>query len=79
MEEISARIKAKAEQLIQDKKVKKEVETHKRVHFSVVGTEEIHSVIYDKGKNKWFCDCSYNSLKNKTCSHIVSAQLLLQK
>jgi len=78
MEEISARIKAKAEQLVQDKKVKKEVETHKRVHFSVVGTEETHSVIYDKEKNEWTCSCSYNSLKNKTCSHIVASQKILK-
>jgi hypothetical protein len=77
--EVSARIRAKAERLVQDKKVKKEVETHKRVHFSVIGTEETHSVIYDKEKDEWTCSCSYNSLKNKTCSHIVSAQLLLQK
>jgi hypothetical protein len=78
MEEISARIRAKAEQLVQDKKVKKEIETNKRIHFSVVGTEETHSVIFDKGKNKWSCDCSYNSLKNKTCSHIVASQNILK-
>jgi hypothetical protein len=78
MEEISARIKAKAEQLIQEGKVKKDIETSKRIHFLVVGTNEIHSVIYSKEKYKWLCDCSYNSLKNKTCSHIVACQEILK-
>lgn len=76
MEEISARIKAKAEKLLQEGKVKKEVETAKRIHFSVVGTDENHSVIFDKTKNHWSCDCSYNSLKRKICSHIAASQIL---
>jgi hypothetical protein len=58
--------------------VKKEIETHKRIHFSVVGTEETHSVIYDKEKNEWTCDCRYSTLHNKTCSHIVASQKILK-
>lgn len=76
MEEISARIRAKAEKLLQEGKVKKELETTKRIHFSVVGTDENHSVIYDKTKGEWSCDCSYNTLKRKVCSHIVVCQKL---
>lgn len=74
--EASEKIKAKAEQLIQEKKVKKELETDRRIHFSVAGTDENHSVIFDKIKNKWSCDCSYNTLKRKICSHIVASQNL---
>jgi len=76
--EISARILAKAEKLLQDGKVKKEVETAKRIHFSVVGTDENHSVIFDKTKNEFTCDCSYNSLKGKVCSHIVASKNFLK-
>ena len=78
MEELSARIRAKAEKLFQEGKVKKEVETAKRIHFSVVGTEETHSVIYDKGKNKWTCDCKYSSLYQRSCSHIIASKILLE-
>lgn len=79
MEEISARIRAKAEKLLQEGKVKKELETAKRIHFSVVGTDENHSVIFDKTKNEFTCDCKYSSLYKRPCSHIVSVQILLQK
>jgi hypothetical protein len=72
--EVSEKIKAKAEQLLQEKKVKKELETDRRIHFSVQGTSEVHSVIYEKQRKKWSCDCSYNSLKNKICSHIVASE-----
>lgn len=72
--EASERIKAKAEQLVQEKRVKKDLETDRRIHFSVQGTSEVHSVIYDKDKDDWTCDCSYNSLKNKICSHIIACQ-----
>jgi hypothetical protein len=73
---VSEKIKAKAEQLVQEKKVKKDLETDRRIHFSVQGTNEVHSVIYDKEKDDWTCDCSYNSLKNKICSHITACQKL---
>lgn len=76
MEEVSARIRAKAEKLLQEGKVKKEIETAKRIHFSVVGTDENHSVIFDKVKNEWGCDCRYSTLHNKICSHIIASQNL---
>jgi hypothetical protein len=75
---VSEKIKAKAEQLVQEKKVKKDLETDRRIHFSVQGTDEVHSIIYDKEKDDWTCDCSYNSLKNKLCSHIVASQKVME-
>lgn len=72
-------IASKAEKLIEENKVKKEVETDKRVHFIVEGTEENHSVIFDKAKKEWNCDCNYNTLKRKTCSHIVASQKIFEK
>lgn len=75
---VSEKIKAKAEQLVQEKKVKKDLETDRRIHFSVQGTNEVHSIIYDKEKDDWTCDCSYNSLKNKICSHIVASKKIME-
>ena len=70
---------SKAEKLIQEGKVKKEVETEKRAHFTVEGTSEQHSVIFDKIKNEWTCDCSYNTLKGRVCSHILACQKIMEK
>ncbi|HLC39264.1 MAG TPA: SWIM zinc finger family protein [archaeon] len=70
---------SKAEKLLLEKKVKKEVETDKRAHFSVEGETSRHSVIFDKAKNRWSCDCSYNTLQGKICSHIVASKMILSK
>jgi hypothetical protein len=72
-------VESKAERLIKENKVRKEVETDKRAHFVVQGTEESHSVIFDKAKNEWSCDCSYNTLKRKLCSHILASMKILEK
>jgi len=77
--EVSEEVKRKAENLLKDGKVKKEVETEKRTHFKVQGETEIHSVIFDKMKNEWECDCPYSTLKQGYCSHIEAARLLLKK
>lgn len=76
---VSKEIRKKSYLLFKEGKVKKELETEKRIHFKVEGETDIHSVIFDKEKNSWLCDCKYFSLKEKECSHIISAQLLLQK
>jgi len=72
-------VESKADRLIEENKVKKEVETDKRAHFLVEGTTEKHSVIFDKAKNKWNCDCSYNTLKGKICSHIIASQKIMAR
>lgn len=65
----------KAKQLFERGKVKKEVETDKRIHFKVFGETEEHSVVFDKQKNRWSCDCRYSSLQKKECSHIIAARM----
>jgi len=72
---ISKRTERKGYWLFKEKKVKKELETDKRIHFSVKSGLENHSVIFDKVKNEWICDCSFWSLKFQPCSHIQASQL----
>lgn len=76
---ISDEIKIKAKKLIERKKVREEIETDKRMHFKVKGETEEHSVIFDKEKNEFSCDCPYFTLKEKYCSHIEAARILLRK
>jgi hypothetical protein len=75
MEEASNEIKVKAEILVRDGKVKKELETEKRIYFKVSGETEVHSVIFDKKTNSCNCDCRYFALNQKDCSHIIAARL----
>jgi len=77
--EISRKVRKKAYLLFREGKVKKELETDKRIHFKVFGKTEVHSVIFDKEKGVWSCDCSWNTLKKKECSHIFSSRLLERK
>jgi len=72
-------VAGKAEKLVEEGKVKKEVETDKRVHFKVQGETEVHSVIFDKMKGEWNCDCSYNTLKRRICSHIIASQKIMAR
>ena len=74
-DKISTEVSNKGELLFRDGKVKRELETDKRIHFSVEGETETHSVIYDKKKDSWSCDCKWSSLKRSICSHIVAAKL----
>ncbi|MCS7123311.1 MAG: hypothetical protein RMJ17_01920 [Candidatus Aenigmarchaeota archaeon] len=69
--------KLKAYKLLREDKVKKDLETGKRIYFVVKSTEE-YSVFFDKEKDKWFCDCKYFSLKLKECSHIIACKLYLK-
>jgi len=76
-DKISAGIRNKANLLLNEGKVKKEFETDKRIHFKVEGETETHSVILDKEKNEFSCDCKYFTLHNKICSHAIAAKLLI--
>lgn len=71
-------IRKKGEQLFKEGKVKKDFETDKRIYFTVTSSE-IHSVIFDKTKNTWECDCKYFALKGKECSHIYACKLYLSR
>jgi len=72
---VSKRIDNKAKQLVEEDKIVKDVETDKRVHFKVMGTEDMHSVIFKKDTKEWECDCKYSTLKRKECSHIAACKL----
>ena len=69
-------IPEKARKLFEEGKVTKEVDTDKRTHYKVMGDTEMHSVIFDKRKNNWTCDCRYSALQNKKCSHITAFKML---
>jgi hypothetical protein len=75
---ISKEVETKAKNLVKEGKVKKEIETEKRIHFKVQGETEVHSVIFNKEKNEWECDCPFSTLKEKECSHIVACKLFLK-
>jgi len=75
MENISNEVRKKGYSLFKDNKVVKEIETDKRIHFKVVGETDTHSVIFDKEKDAWFCDCEWGSLNKGICSHVYAAKL----
>lgn len=74
MEKISVVIEKKGQRLYESGKVKKELDTKKRTYFNVKGETEEHSVIFDKEKKKWECDCRYWALRQKVCSHILACK-----
>ncbi|MCS7134952.1 MAG: hypothetical protein N3E38_01345 [Candidatus Aenigmarchaeota archaeon] len=73
----SWKTKRKGYWLYKEGKVKVDVETQKRIYFKVLSENE-HSVIFDKIKNQFACDCEYFSLKLKDCSHIYAVKLFLK-
>lgn len=75
MEKASKEVMEKGTSLLKEGKVKREVETDKRVHFKVQGETAIYFVIFDKERNEFSCDCKFNSLKKGMCSHIYACQL----
>jgi hypothetical protein len=76
MVNVSDEIKTKGYSLYNSKKVEKILETDKRIHFKVTGETENHSIIFDKQKNKWECDCRYSTLQRKECSHVIACKIL---
>lgn len=72
---ISERVARKAKIFLRKERVKKVLETENRKYYEVLGQTEKHSVIYDKIKKKFFCDCKYWSLKQKDCSHIIAIKM----
>jgi uncharacterized Zn finger protein len=78
MEKVSKKIERKGYWLLKQGKVKKELETDKRIHFLVLGESKDHSVIFEKEKNEFRCDCEYFSLHFKPCSHVYACKLFLK-
>ncbi len=73
---LSWKTKRKGFWLFKEGKVKKDIETDKRIYF-IVSSEKEHSVIFDKVKKSYTCDCEYFSLKLKDCSHIYAVKLFM--
>ena len=75
MNEISWKTRRKGYWLFKNGKVKKEVDTPKRIHFTIPNDEENRQIMYDKTKDSWSCDCRFYALKLKDCSHIIACKL----
>ncbi len=65
----------KAKNLASNGKVCLDMNTAKRIYFTVKSNES-HSVFFDKEKIEWNCDCRYNAMKGNgnLCSHILAAK-----
>ena len=70
-------IEKKARKLFREGRVRLDFESEKRIYFTVY-SRDVHSVIYDKEKNDFKCDCKYFSVKQKECSHIKACKLLIK-
>lgn len=75
---VSKKTERKGYWLFKQGKVKKEIETDKRIHFVVQSADKNHFVIFDKNKKEFSCDCEYYSLHLRICSHIIASQLYLK-
>jgi len=69
----------KAKKLVREGRVKIDLISRARIYFQVEGESEVHSVILDRERNRWSCDCAYFALKEKECSHILAAKIFLKK
>ncbi|MDI6798907.1 MAG: hypothetical protein QMD12_02850 [Candidatus Aenigmarchaeota archaeon] len=78
-DKISREVRKKGYLLFREGKVKKELETDKRVHFKVFGETDTYSVIFDKERNEFSCDCRFSTLKQKICSHVIASEILLKE
>jgi len=75
MERLSKEIIQKGKLLLKSGKVTKDFDTEKRIYFTVEGESEKHSVIFEKGKKEFKCDCKYNSLHHRKCSHVIACMM----
>lgn len=75
MEKLSKEIIEKGKLLLKSGKVTKDIDTNKGTYFTVEGESEKHSVIFKKEKKEWECDCKFNSLHHRKCSHIFACVL----
>lgn len=77
MSDLSWKTKKKGYWIFKDGKVIKDIENQKRIYFIVKGDQKNHSVIFDKTKGTYTCDCEFFSLKLKHCSHIYAVKLFI--
>ena len=71
---VSWKTKMKGYWLNKQGKVKKDLENDRRTFFTIETKNGDKSIIFDKVKNKWSCDCQFFSLKLSDCSHIKAAK-----
>ncbi len=76
MTNISWKTERKGYWLFKEGRVHKEADTDKRIHFSIKGQNDEYSVIYDKIKRQWSCDCQFFSVKFEKCSHVIACEYL---
>jgi len=74
-QKISKEIREKGIRLFRQGQVEKDMSTEKRVYYTVRGETEKHSVIFDKTRSAWSCDCKFHSMKGRECSHIYACKL----
>jgi len=75
---LSKGVREKGIRMFREDRVKKEMDSEKRVYFTVEGETEKHSVIFDKTRGQWSCDCKFNSMKGRECSHIYACKLFVK-
>lgn len=78
MQGVSWRTRRKGYWLFRNNKVVKDVETEKRIHFTILNENENHQIMYDKIKDSWSCDCRFFALKLSDCSHIIACKLFVR-
>ena len=79
MMSISETLREKSRKLLKNGKVRKDMDSEKRLFFTVDGESESYSVIFDRDKGIWSCECKYSSMKNKECSHIHACKLFIKQ
>jgi len=70
-------VERKARRLFREGRVRLDFKSEKRIYFTVY-SREVHSVIFDKEKNEFKCDCKYFSVKQKECSHIIACKFFIK-
>lgn len=72
-------MESKGRKMFEEGRSKKVMDTDRRTHYRVQGDTEEHSVIFDKRKNDWGCDCQFFALRSKECSHIIACKMIDEK
>ncbi len=78
MSEVSKSVREKAQRLVEEGKVRKDMDSDRRTYFIVKGETDTHSIIFDKISKEWSCDCRYNSTKGLECSHIYACKMIIK-
>jgi hypothetical protein len=68
-------VQSKGARLFAEGRAKKDMDSDRRTYYIVQGETDEHSVVFDKKKCAWSCDCKYNSTKVRECSHIIACKL----